>query len=181
LTSLADKVVTLHRALVAAGLAHAFGGALALAWCTRLPRGTSDIDVNIFVPTSSARLALDALPPTVTRRERDALQLERDGQQRLFWDETPVDIFLNTTAFHEAMMARVSPEPFAGGMIPFLACPDLAVFKAFFNRRRDWADIEDMLVAGSIDVDAVVSLLAEHLGPEDERIVTFRSIEPGGH
>lgn len=177
MTSLAEKVVTLHRALDGGALPHAFGGALALAWCTRQPRGTSDIDVNIFVPTTSARRVLDALPVQVTRSGRDALRLEREGQQRLFWDETPVDIFLNTTDFHEAAMERASLEPFAGEMIPFLACRDLAVFKAFFNRRRDWADIEDMLVAGTIDVESVVTLLAQHLGPDDERIATFRSIE----
>src|SRR5204863_8643055 len=66
-TSLAEKVVSLHAALEAGALPHAFGGALALAWCTRQPRGTSDIDVNVFVPTSAVKLVLGALPPGITR------------------------------------------------------------------------------------------------------------------
>ena len=181
MTSLAEKVVTLHHALDAAALRHAFGGALALAWCTQLPRGTSDIDVNVFVPTSSARLVLDALPPMVERSGADVLQLERDGQRRVFWDTTPIDVFLNTTDFHAVAMGRASLEPFAGEMIPFLACPDLAVFKAFFNRRRDWADIEDMLATGTIEVEAVAEVLAGYLGPDDERISTLRSIAPGAN
>jgi hypothetical protein len=177
MTSLADKVVALHGAIDDAALPHAFGGALALAWCTRQPRGTSDIDLNVFVPTSSARLVLDALPSAVTRTRSDAPRLKREGQTRLQWDETPVDIFLNTTEFHYAAMRRASLEPFAGEMIPFLACPDVAVFKAFFDRRRDWADLEDMLVARSINVEAVVAVLAEYLGTDDQRIAQLRSID----
>jgi hypothetical protein len=176
-TSLAGKVVTLHAALDVAGLPHAFGGALALAWCTRQPRATSDIDVNVFAPPSAVAHVLDALPPAVSWTPRKAQQLRRDGQARLRWETTPIDIFLSTTPFHEAAMHRSSLEPFAGEMIPFLACVDLAVFKAFFDRRRDWADIEDMLVARSLDVDAVVAVLADYLEPDDGRIEKLRMIE----
>jgi hypothetical protein len=175
--SLQDKVVAIHRSLAAAEHPHAFGGALALAWCTRQARGTSDIDVNIFVPTSRVRAVLDSLPSAITPTRRHAAELERDGQTRLYWDTTPVDVFLSTTQFHEAIVRRVSFEPFAGQMIPFLACSDLAVFKVFFNRRRDWADVEEMMLARTIDVSAVAEVLAAYLGPDDERIATLRSIE----
>ncbi len=104
-------------------------------------------------------------------------QLRRDGQTRLYWATTPVDVFLNTTGFHESAVDRVSLEPFAGEMLPFLSCFDLAVFKAFFDRRRDWADLEDMLRAGSIDVDAVIDALTTYLGADDERIVKLRDLE----
>jgi hypothetical protein len=177
MSSLADKVVALHQAFDMAGLPHAFGGALALAWCTRQPRATSDIDVNVFVPTASVNAVLHSLPAEVTTTRDDARQLRRDGQARLYWDDTPIDVFLNTTGFHEAVTSRLKIEPFAGAMIPFLGCSDLAVFKAFFDRRRDWADIEDMLVVGSLDVDHVVSVLAENLGPGDERIAKLRSLQ----
>lgn len=176
MTSIADKVVALHGALEAVGLPHAFGGALALAWCTRQPRGTSDIDLNVFVPTESAQAVLDALPDEVEWTGRHARLLERDGQARLLWDTTPVDLFLNTTEFHEAAMRRVALEPFEGRLIPFLACGDLAVFKASFDRRRDRADLEDMVVARAIDVDAVCAVLADYMGPDDERIVRLRAL-----
>ncbi|MGQ0465928.1 MAG: hypothetical protein ACT4QG_11470, partial [Sporichthyaceae bacterium] len=44
---LLDKVVSIHEALDDAGIAHAFGGALALAFHVEHPRATADIDVNI--------------------------------------------------------------------------------------------------------------------------------------
>jgi hypothetical protein len=106
----------------------------------------------------------------------DTRQLKRDGQTRLYWDATPVDVFLNTTEYHESAVPRVSLEPFAGEMLPFLSCFDLAVFKAFFDLRRDWADLEDMVVARSIDVDAVVATLATYLGADDERIAKLEAL-----
>ncbi|HEV3225383.1 MAG TPA: hypothetical protein VGZ52_01055 [Acidimicrobiales bacterium] len=176
MTSLAEKIVAVHRSLDAADVPHAFGGALALAWCTRQPRGTSDIDVNVFASRTNVRRVLAALPPEVVATRSEVRQLERDGQARLHWDTTPVDVFLNTTPFHGAAATRSRAEPFAGEMVPFLSCFDVAVFKAFFDRRRDWADLEDMLAAGALDVDAVVVTLTEHLGPNDERIARLRSL-----
>ena len=150
---------------------------MALAWCTQAPRGTSDIDVNLFVPPAQLRTVLAALPAAVTWTDRQVDQLDRHGQARLSWANTPVDIFLSTTPFHETAMRRVHIEPFAGRMIPFLSCGDLAVFKAFFDRRRDWADLEDMITAGSLDIDAVIDVLTEHLGADDGRIATLRSLQ----
>src|SRR5437016_6302822 len=134
MSEVADKALAVHVALEQAGLPHALGGALALAWCTRDPRGTSDIDVNIFVPTSQVRRVLSALPGEVVATDDNASQLRRDGQTRLYWGEVPVDVFLTTDEFHTEAMTRVSLEPFQGTLVPFLSCTDLAVFKAFFDR-----------------------------------------------
>ena len=176
MTTLAEKIVALHRALDAAELPHAFGGALALAWCTQQPRGTADIDVNVFMPTTAVSTVRAALPEAVAWTAANTRQLERDGQTRLFWDATPVDVFLNTTEYHESAVARVSLEPFAGEMVPFLSCFDLAVFKAFFDRRRDWADLDDMLATGTLDVDAVIDTLTRYLGADDVRITKLREL-----
>ena len=51
------------------------------------------------------------------------------------------------------------------------------MFKAFFDRRRDWADIEEMLVARTIDADAVAAVVADLLGPEEVRISKLREIQ----
>lgn len=46
--SLVAKVIEVDRSLRAAGIGHAFGGAIALAYCAQ-PRATKDIDINAVV------------------------------------------------------------------------------------------------------------------------------------
>ena len=169
-TALPAKMLAIHRSLRVARIAHAFGGALALAWCTRHARGTIDLDINVFVDPDRTTQVLAGLPSEVVATEADRALLERDGQARLWWASTPVDIFLDTTEFHEQVATRVRWEPFAGDHLPFLACQDLAVFKAFFNRTKDWADLEAMAAADSLDVTAVAGVLARYLGADDDRI-----------
>lgn len=170
------KMMAIHESLAAARISHAFGGALALAWCTQQARGTIDLDINVFVTPERTASVLAALPPEIVATDQDRTLLERDGQARLWWENTPVDVFLNTTELHEQAATRVQMEPFAGEQLPFLACPDLAVFKAFFNRTKDWADIEAMVAAGSLDMSAVAGVLAGFLGAGDDRIVRLLSI-----
>ena len=174
--SLPDKIVALHKALEAANVAHAFGGALALAWCTRRPRGTSDIDINIFAPPAQTRRVLGALPSEVQWADDDRDRLRRDGQVRLWWDTTPVDLFLSTHSFHRRASRRVRREPFRGDTLPFLACDDLAVFKVFFDRSRDWVDLEEMIAAGSFDVGSVRATIAELLGADDARLTRLTEL-----
>jgi hypothetical protein len=47
MTSLQSQMLQLHKSLARKNIPHAFGGALALAWCTQQARGTIDIDINI--------------------------------------------------------------------------------------------------------------------------------------
>lgn len=173
---LPEKMLAVHEQLSDAGFEHAFGGALALAWCTHQARGTIDLDLNVFVGPERADDLLDALPPGIVARPGDRELLVRDGQARLWWGTTPVDVFLNTTEFHTGVAARVRWEPFAGAELPFLACDDLAVFKAFFNRTKDWADLEAMRDAGALDVGAVVTVLVTFLGEGDDRIIRLLSL-----
>jgi hypothetical protein len=169
-------MLSVHEGLRAAGIGHAFGGALALAWCTHQARGTIDLDVNVFVGPERAEEALAALPDGIVATADDRAQLARDGQARLWWGTTPIDVFLNTTPFHDRVAASVRWEPFAGAELPFLACDDLAVFKAFFNRTRDWADLEAMRDAGTLDIPAVAGVLAVFLGGDDDRIARLLSL-----
>jgi hypothetical protein len=148
---LGERLLAVHRALDAAGLAHAFGGAIALAYCTGEPRGTRDLDVNIFVPASRSHDALDALPSTVSASASDVATARKEGQVRLWWDDTPIDVFLNLHAFHYELSSRVATVPFEGDRIPVLDCTDLVVFKALLDRTKDWADIEEMVEAKTVD------------------------------
>ena len=165
-----DAVVELHDNLDTAGIPHAFGGAFALLWCTGEPRTTVDIDLNIFVSPEEAQHVLDALPEEIVPSTEVMAQLMTAGQCRVMFDGIPVDLFLNTTPFHHDVRLHLKEHRLAERKIPFLGCNDLAVFKAFFNRRKDWADIEEMLRADRLDVPYVAGLLTEYLGADDERI-----------
>jgi hypothetical protein len=170
------KMLAIHRALEDADIPHAFGGALALAWCTQRARGTIDIDLNVFAGTERVREVVSALPRGVAWDDDDIALLERDGQQRLWWDTTPVDVFMNTTEFHDEVARRAGSEEFDGAELAFLSCADLAVFKAFFSRTRDWADLEEMQAAGTLDIDRVIGVLVHYLGPDDDRIERLRTL-----
>ncbi len=165
-----EAVVELHEALDAAAIPHAFGGAFALLWCTGEPRTTVDIDVNVFIDPVETPRMLAALPPGIGHTESDAKILRSEGQHRLYFDGIPVDLFLDTTRFHDDVKLRTTVHELAERQLPFLGCTDLAVFKAFFNRRKDWADIEEMIRSDRIDSAYVIGVLTTYLGEGDERI-----------
>jgi hypothetical protein len=166
---LADRLLEVHAALEAAGIAHAFGGAIALAYCTEEPRGTRDVDVNVFVGADRAAAVLSALPSGVAVGAEDVAAAEQEGQVRVWWEDTPVDVFFDVHDFHDAAAASVRLVPFSGVTIPVLGCDAVAVFKAIFNRTKDWADIEAMLEVDAFDRSAVVGWLVRLFGPADQR------------
>lgn len=166
---LPDRLVAIDRALAEAGFEHAFGGAIALAYWTLDPRGTSDIDVNVFVPAARCEGALAALPGEIAWSESDVAAIKRDGQVRLWWGEIPVDLFFDYVELHAAAARNRRTVPFEGVEIPILGPVELATFKAMFDRTRDWADIEAMLEAETLDVEAVRANLTALVGPDDAR------------
>lgn len=141
-----------------------------LAWCTQRARGTIDIDVNLLVSTDDWQRALDALAADVKVKREGRKIFKRDDQVRVWWDNPPLDLFLNSTEFHSGIEKRVRWETFGGKSLPFLSCFDLAVFKAFFNRTKDWADLEEMLLAETLDTEEVQAVLIKYLGADDERV-----------
>ncbi|MGQ0629505.1 MAG: hypothetical protein ACT4P1_00555 [Sporichthyaceae bacterium] len=171
-----EKMLALHDGLRAAGIPHAFGGALALNFCIRQPRTTADIDLNIFVPVGRIEETLAALPVEVAWTEIELRMLRRDGQARLAWDETPVDLFFSVDDFHVEVGARIREQQVGGRLLPFLACEDLAVFKAFFNRPKDWIDLGNMADARTIDPAALEAQIADYLGDDDARLEKIRGL-----
>lgn len=175
---LTAKVVQLHRALSAVDLPHAFGGALALAFCTADPRGTQDIDLNVFVEVDRLGEVVAALPRGVTVTEADRRLLQRDGQCRLHWGDTPVDVFLTNHPFHDRAAANRRTVAFAGvDELPVLACADLAVFKTFFARPKDEIDVAVMVTSGSVDLDRLRRTVNGLLGSADDRARFFERVE----
>ena len=176
--SLPEKVLALHGELERMKTPHAFGGALALAYYAE-PRATIDVDLNLFVTPSAypdierelAKIGVgDGVEPKI---------VERDGQCRLRWGNTPIDLFFAYDDLHDAMRKAVRNEPFGQSRIPVLAPEHLLVCKAIFNRPKDWLDIEQMMVCvEDLDTDEVRMWLDRIVGADDPRRERFdRAIE----
>jgi hypothetical protein len=176
MSELVEKLFSIHDALTEAGMAHAFGGAIALAYCTEEPRGTRDLDVNIFVDAAKADSALALLPPTVRVGSEDIARVKRDGQARLWWDDTPVDVFFNNLPVHEEVAAGVVWVPLSGRKIPVLDCASLAIFKAFFDRTKDWADLEAIAGAAPGDIEDAAATIADLVGEEDPAVERLKTL-----
>jgi hypothetical protein len=171
--SLPDKIVAIDRALSAARVGHAFGGALALAYYAE-PRATIDVDVNVFVPPDRHGVVHAALRPLGVADEVDETALARDGQCRWWWGRTPVDLFFAYDELHDAMRRGARTVPFGEAKIPVLAPEHLTVCKAVFDRPKDWLDIEQILVCeGDLDIPEVERWLTRIAGPEDRRTQRF--------
>jgi hypothetical protein len=166
-SALIDKLFAIHDALAGAGLAHAFGGAIALAYCADEPRVTYDLEVRIFTDKTNAKRALVVLPDGVALTPANIKKALRDGKDRLRWDDTPIDVFLNNVPFHDAVAEGVVWAPLAGREVPVLDCASLVVFKALFNRTKDWADIEAVAERSPAQVEAAAVAVAELVGEDD--------------
>ena len=159
--SLPDKVVAIHGALDATP--HAFGGALALAYHAE-PRATIDIDVK---RADEALEPLGRLGVAVAGARATA---RRDGQVRVMWDDTPVDLFFAYDPFHAAAAAASVEVPFAAGAISVLSAEHLTVCKVVFDRPKDWVDIDAMVAMGThIEAAEVLRWVGRIAGDEDPR------------
>lgn len=171
------RLVMLHESLEDAGLDHAVGGALALAFHVRDPRGTSDIDINVIADPNDPDTVLAALPPEITIHPGARDELKTTGQTRLIWPDpnTPVDVFLpQHPVFHRVAVERGVPIDMAGTELKVLTATDLMVFKMYYNRTKDWADIESLLEAGAGDPVEAGQWIEEFLGPHDPRLERLR-------
>jgi len=175
-----EKIVALTRALDAAHLPHAFGGALALSYFAT-PRATQDIDLNVFVASEEAERVLAALgalgvqPPSAEQRQ----ELRERGQGRCFWEHVPIDLFFSYDPFHASCRERLLRVPFGDGVvIPILSAEDLAIFKVLFDREKDWRDLRELLFALGPDFDASYALdwLRRILEPKDGRLARFEAM-----
>ncbi|HEY7892129.1 MAG TPA: hypothetical protein VIC05_07975 [Solirubrobacteraceae bacterium] len=173
---LGQRLLDVHDALSAADLPHAFGGAIALAYCTEEPRGTRDLDVNVFVAPTMAREVFAVLPSEVTVTDTDIATAERDGQVRLWWEETPIDVFFDVHRFHVEVAENVRSVAFEGRQIPVLDCTALTVFKALLDRTKDWADIEEIVAADALNAPHAVAWVERLLGAESPVVRHLKSV-----
>lgn len=174
--TLAEKVLAITRALEM--VPHAFGGALALAYYAE-PRATIDIDLNVFVPVerfAEVTRPLAVLGATVDDPETVEL-IRHDGQVRVLWDATPVDLFFAYDPFHDDAAAATRVVPFGDSTIPILAPEHLVVCKVVFNREKDWVDIGALLeLTDQLDAAEVMRWVGRMVGDTDPRFERIAAV-----
>ena len=146
MTDFVGLIVDVHDHLDRADLPHAFGGALALGYIAE-PRGTVDIDVNVFVPEDQLDRIAAALEPLGYRPAEEGEQLPVAGV-RFTHDEEPfpLDVFPSLDDRYATVARRTVHHPFGRGddVLPFLGAEDLSVFKLSFGRPQDWVDLSNI-------------------------------------
>jgi hypothetical protein len=174
-----EQIVALERAFTEAGIPHAFGGAQALAYYGSV-RGTHDIDVNVFLPAAEAERVFAVLGALGAAVENPGLRalVARDGQVRVRWDATPVDLFFAYDPLHQSSMQRRRRVDFYGDPIHILSAEDLLTYKATFDRDKDWRDIATIVYACDepLDYDYVRHWLARIDGPDGRRLARLERV-----
>ena len=149
-----EQIVAIEQVFGDAGIPHAFGGAQALAYYGPI-RATHDIDLNVFVSADHGKRVLEALGTLGAEIDNPGLLvlIKRDEQVRVFWDGTPIDLYFSYDPLHVSSMERRRLVDFHGDSIHVLSAEDLMVYKATFNRPKDWADIAGMIFASPTPLD----------------------------
>lgn len=166
-------------ALSAEGLPYAIGGALALG-VAGVPRGTLDVDVNVFSGEESLPRVIAALRSLGVRLDPEAAlaAARAEGMFVGIWDGMRIDVFVPSIPFsHEA--ARTVVEVRAEGWTGrFLSPEAIAVFKLLFFRLKDRSDLERLVAVRGARLDHayVRRWIVEMMGEDDERVRAWDDI-----
>ena len=175
----------LNAAMVAAKLAgqfelrrqdYALGGAIALGFWGA-PRGTVDVDVTVYLPPEKPSDCLWLLQEIGCEFSAgNALESFRDhGFCRVMYAGMRVDVFLPIIPFYQLALARRRRVELVGHPIMIWDAESLTVFKMMFFRRKDMADVEQILrTQGSeYDRDWVRAQIVAIYGSRDPRVIAW--------
>lgn len=174
-----EKAIAVSAALTRAGIPHAFGGAIALMFFGE-PRGTVDVDFNVFIPDGEARRAFAAMRELGAEFDHEEAfrEVDKTSQVRISWDRTWIDLFFSFAPFHDSVAARVKEVVFGGVSARVISGEDLMIFKMLFSRPRDWFDIEMALQIqrDRVDLAYIRKWLPTILGDDDSRVARFETL-----
>lgn len=172
----AEAAQALADALESSEIPYAIGGALALA-IAGVPRGTADVDINVFVDEHQLEQVIDALVSVGVAIDASAAtaQARRNGMFVGRWDGMRIDVFLPSIPFaREAHRTRIKISDDTGWSGWFLSAEAISVFKLLFFRGKDQVDLERLVaVRPELDQAYVRRWIVEMMGEEDERTVRW--------
>jgi len=155
---------------------YALGGAIALGYWGA-PRGTVDVDLTVYLPPEKPAECVGLLQDigcefSVTEAVES---LREHGFCRVRHAGMRVDVFLPIAPFYEAARARRKRVELGGLPVIVWDAESLAVFKMMFFRRKDLADVEEVLRSQGPAFDRVWvrRQLVEMYGERDPRLAAW--------
>lgn len=176
-----DAVYRVSEVLDGERIAYAFIGGIALnAWA--VPRATFDLDltlsidsdrlIGLFSALSKAHFEID---PPFLKGFRDRVGGMEKVHVHLPVGATllAVDLFLASTPFLAAVVERHVSIDLGRGPIWLCTAADLILFKLLADRRKDLADIENLVAVQGIPDPSYLNRWADELGVR-ERLESLR-------
>ena len=176
----AEVAKRLAQVLDERGQEYAVGGAIALGFWAE-PRGTVDLDLTLYLspeqPSECIRL-LQQIGCDLNGTEALA-SLGEHGYCRATFQGLRVDTFLPTIPFYETARSRRRRVTLGEQEVAIWDPETLAVFKMMFFRRKDIADIEQILriQAETLDRDWIRKQLVDIYGSRDPRVAQWDELD----
>jgi hypothetical protein len=177
--------VQLAKALDDVGIDYAVGGAIALTFWSE-PRATVDVDITLFWPDTDYARALDMLQTMGCefQRRRALETIYEYGFCKTDRNGVRVDVFFPMMPFISQARDRRERVTLGGQPLTVWKAEPLAVLKMMFFRRKDLADVEQLIrIQGNqLDRNWVRAQLVEIFGARDPRIPAWDELvaEVGG-
>jgi hypothetical protein len=176
-----DLTIEVHHLLEREGVAHGFGGALALNQYVD-PRATRDIDLNAFVPWARRHEVVPVFAQLGFTPEQPLDDAIPVAGIRLRSPDTDyvIDVYFAIDEHYGTMRDRLVHRPFGSGRerLPFFSAEDIALFKVSLNRDKDWVDLRYLVRDGPpLDIDYIEATLISLRGPTmHPRIARLRAL-----
>ncbi len=158
---------------------YAVGGAIALG-CWSQPRGTIDVGLTLFLPPGDIFGCLrifDAIGVEYAPEETKQI-LTDHGFCRVQFAGRVLDVFLPTTEFYAIAKERRANVQLRTRSVKIWDAETLCVFKMMFFRRKDLADVEQLLRSqgDQLDVSWIDRHIEEIYGKRDPRASAWQEI-----
>jgi hypothetical protein len=155
---------------------YAIGGAIALGYWG-VPRGTVDVDLTLYLPTERPTDCVGLLQELgcALSAAETVESLREHGFCRTALAGTRLDVFLPIAPFYEAARLRRKRVDLARQPVMIWDAESLTVFKMMFFRRKDLADVEQILRTQAARFDRlwVREQLAAMYGLRDPRVAQW--------
>ncbi|MCG8587274.1 MAG: nucleotidyl transferase AbiEii/AbiGii toxin family protein [Pirellulales bacterium] len=177
---LVDVVHRIARAIEREQQDYAIGGAIALGYWAN-PRATVDIDLTVFLPHSEPARCVEFLHRIGCEvSATTAIEtITEHGFCRASFDSVRVDVFFQTSEFHDTAKKRAKQVDLEGQPIMVWDAETMCVFKMMFFRMKDVVDVKQILrtQGDRLERQWVRDQLVDIFGRRDPRISQWDEVD----